>query len=73
MRTIPVAKAGLLMDTYTGLSEGVEGENCIAFLTANLPTWIPAVVGGDISIERAHPLYSDMSSNANRHNYIQAA
>lgn len=49
-----------------GLSEGVEGENCMAFLKANLPNWIPAVAGRDIKIERAHRLYSDKPSNASR-------
>ncbi|KAJ8009960.1 hypothetical protein DPEC_G00069600 [Dallia pectoralis] len=39
-----------------GLSEGAEGDNCIAFLKANLPTWIPSLAGRVIKIERAHRL-----------------
>lgn len=49
-----------------GLSEGVEGDNCITFLKANLPTWIPSVADRDIKIERAHRLYADRNSNVSR-------
>lgn len=44
-----------------GLSEGAEGDNCIAFLKKNLAKWIPALMGQDIRIERAHRVYGDKS------------
>lgn len=49
-----------------GLREGAEGDNCIAFLKANLSTWIPSVANRDIKIERAHRLYADRNTNVSR-------
>ncbi len=45
-----------------GLREGVEGDDCIAFLKANLPKWIPSIATREIKIERAHRIYSDKQS-----------
>uniref|UniRef100_A0A3B1KFW0 L1 transposable element RRM domain-containing protein n=1 Tax=Astyanax mexicanus TaxID=7994 RepID=A0A3B1KFW0_ASTMX len=41
-----------------GLKESEEGDNCIAFLRANLSKWIPSLAGREIKIERAHRIYS---------------
>lgn len=46
-----------------GLSEGAEGDHCISFLKESLPKWIPALMGQDIKIERAHRVYADRSNN----------
>ncbi len=45
-----------------GLREGVEGDDCIAFLKANLPKWIPSIADREIKIECAHRIYSDKKS-----------
>ncbi len=44
------------------LREGVEGDDCIAFLKANLPKWIPSIADREIKIECAHRIYSDKKS-----------
>ncbi len=49
-----------------GLREGVEGDDCIAFLKANLPKWIPSIATREIKIERAHRIYSDKQSKRPR-------
>lgn len=49
-----------------GLKESEEGDNCIAFLKANLPRWIPSLAGRDIKIERAHRIYSGKNNNRPR-------
>ncbi len=49
-----------------GLREGVEGDDCIAFLKANLPKWIPSIANREIKIERAHRIYSDKQSKRPR-------
>ncbi|KAL2086011.1 hypothetical protein ACEWY4_019331 [Coilia grayii] len=48
-----------------GLKEGQEGDDCIGFLKANLPIWIPSLADRDIKIERAHRLYTDKATSNN--------
>ncbi len=48
-----------------GLPEGMEGNDAVGFLRANLSKWIPSLRGRDVEIEQAHRVY-DGGRGSNR-------
>ncbi|KAL1282855.1 hypothetical protein QQF64_001658 [Cirrhinus molitorella] len=46
-----------------GLPEGAEKDDPVGFLKRSLPTWLPSLAGKEIEVERAHRVYTRMSSD----------
>ncbi|KAL0150122.1 hypothetical protein M9458_054549 [Cirrhinus mrigala] len=46
-----------------GLPEGSEKDDPIGFLKRSLPTWLPSLAGKEIEVERAHRVYTRLSSH----------
>ncbi|ROL42273.1 LINE-1 type transposase domain-containing protein 1 [Anabarilius grahami] len=46
-----------------GLPEGSEKDDPMGFLKRSLPTWLPSLEGKEIEVERAHHVYTRLSSD----------